>query len=114
VFSRIATWTRGTRADAYGVTYRFQHGLPSEVDEARAMRERYRLEIPLAVAEDPGLARASSWAMPMIFDVDRIMFMVLDARGVVSYVASVAPGGDDLEAALDELFVATTNARAAR
>lgn len=41
-----------------------------------------------------------------IKDVDRVYFMVLDARGVVQYVAPIAPNSDDTSAVLDELFAA--------
>lgn len=39
-----------------------------------------------------------------VSDAERVYFMVIDARGVVRHVAPVAPGADDADVMLDELF----------
>ncbi len=62
------------------------------------------LGVPLALA-DPALYEELT-----VPDGERINFMVIDCRGVVQYVAPIAPNGDDTEAAIDELFAAAEQA----
>ena len=69
---------------------------------------RPALDVPLALA-DPTLYE--EFTIP---DTERIHFMVIDCRGVVQYVAPIAPNADDTDAVLDELFAAAEQAVAAR
>ena len=41
---------------------------------------------------------------------DRIQVMIVDCRGIVRFVAPVAPDADDLEAAIDEILAAAEQA----
>jgi hypothetical protein len=43
-------------------------------------------------------------------DSERISFMVIDCRGVVRFVAPIAPEADDLDAALDDILAAAEQA----
>jgi hypothetical protein len=43
-------------------------------------------------------------------DSERISFMVIDCRGVVRFVAPIAPDADDLDAALDDVLAAAEQA----
>lgn len=45
-----------------------------------------------------------------IDDPVRIHFFVVDSRGIVRFVAPVAPGSDDIEAAIDEVLAAAEQA----
>jgi hypothetical protein len=58
------------------------------------------LGMPLLVADLGGYLQ---FAMK---DSDRVHFVVIDARGVVQYVAPIVPEADDAGAALDELYAA--------
>ena len=40
----------------------------------------------------------------------RVSFMVIDCRGVVRFVAPIAPDADDLDAALDDILAAVEQA----
>ncbi len=103
VFSRIAKWQKAGRAnDAYAVTLNRSLSNPTATTVAR----QFPLDVPVAFTDGNGLNT------PIIFDVKRIVFMVIDARGQVSYIGPVAPAADDVDAALDELFLAADHARA--
>ena len=75
---------------------------------------------PDAAVKNPRLAFASTVSLAFInareFDEltlkesDRIEFMVVDARGVIRFVAPIAPGSEDLEAAIDDLLAAVEQA----
>ena len=41
---------------------------------------------------------------------DRIQIMVVDCHGVIQFVAPLAPGSDDLDAAIDEVLAAVEQA----
>jgi len=62
------------------------------------------LDVPLLVADTETFQTFS------ITDVDRVFFIVIDCRGIVSYVAPIAPDADDVDAALDELYAAAEQA----
>ncbi len=62
------------------------------------------LDVPLALADR---AVFEELTVP---DSERISFLVIDCRGVVQYVAPIAPNGDDTDAAIDELFAAAEQA----
>lgn len=60
--------------------------------------------VPLALASDATFEELA------IDDPDRVHFMVIDGRGVVRFVAPIAPGSDDIEAAVDEVLAAAEQA----
>lgn len=41
-----------------------------------------------------------------LLEADRIVFMIVDSRGIVRFVSTIAPGADDVDAALDEVLAA--------
>jgi hypothetical protein len=63
-----------------------------------------------------GLALASddTFTELAIDDPERVHFMVIDCRGVVRFVAPIAPGSDDIEAAVDEVLAAAEQAEHSR
>lgn len=102
VFTRIADWSRG-QADKPGappVPLAVTSGDPE--DTKRLALGTF--DVPLAIAEP---ALYEEFTIP---DKERIHFMVVDCRGVVQYVAPIAPNGDDTDAVLDELFAAAEQA----
>jgi hypothetical protein len=101
VFSRLATWSRvqDDRLPVPVVALGVTRGAPGPRDPSLPA-----LEVPLA------LAAPEIFEELTIPDRERIFFIVVDPRGVVRYVTPVAPKGDDLEAVLDELFAAATQA----
>jgi len=64
--------------------------------------------VPLALASDETFTNLA------IDDRDRIHFMVVDCRGVVRFVAPIAPGSDDIDAAVDEVLAAAEQAEHSR
>jgi hypothetical protein len=74
------------------------------VDRIASIRKSFTAQVSLAVAE------------PEIFDALalkdslRISFMVIDCRGVVRFVAPIAPDADDLDAAVDDILAAVEQA----
>ena len=79
---------------------------------------------PDAALKNPRVAFASTVPLALVnareFDEltlkesDRIQFMVVDARGVIRFVAPIAPGSEDLEAAIDDLLAAVEQADRSR
>jgi hypothetical protein len=41
-----------------------------------------------------------------LLEADRVVFMIVDSRGIVRFVSPIAPGADDCDAALDEVLAA--------
>ena len=76
--------------------------------ELAALRKDFVSSVPLAVADSKTV---DSLAM---LDGERVFFMVIDCRGLVQFVAPVAPDADDLDAALDEVLAAAEQAEHAR
>jgi hypothetical protein len=68
----------------------------------------FTTSVPLALATDTTFEELA------IDDPDRIHFMVIDCRGVVRFVAPIAPGSDDIDAALDEVLAAAEQAEHSR
>jgi hypothetical protein len=64
----------------------------------------FTTSVPLALASD------STFEELAIDDPDRVHFTVIDSRGVVRFVAPIAPGSDDIDAAVDEVLAAAEQA----
>lgn len=101
VFTKLANWSRaqagkpGVQPMPLAVTA----GSPdSKIVSASSF------DVPLAYAEP---ALYDEFTIP---DTERIHFMVVDCRGVVQYVAPIAPNSDDTDAGMDELFAAAEQA----
>ena len=104
VFTKVSDWARG-QADKGGAPPMPLAVVAGDPDNAKALgKDIGSLDVPLAIAEP---ALYEEFTIP---DAERIHFMVVDCRGVVSYVAPVAPNGDDTDAVLDELFAAAEQA----
>ncbi len=84
----------------------FENPTQSTPDEAKRLQKG--ISVPLAVGS------AEAFRTLTLSDPERITFMVLDCRGLVQYVAPIAPNSDDLDAALDELYAAADQARTSR
>jgi hypothetical protein len=75
-----------------------------------SVRKSYNFttSVPLALASDTTFEELA------IDDPERIHFMVIDCRGVVRFVAPIAPGSDDIDAAVDEVLAAAEQAEHSR
>lgn len=60
--------------------------------------------VPLALASDTTFEELA------IDDPDRVHFTVIDCRGIVRFVAPIAPGSEDIDAAIDEVLAAAEQA----
>ena len=103
VFTAVAGWTRGQAARGTALPMVGLAVTPGEPDLAPT-RALPTLDVPLALAAP---ARFEELTIP---DSERIHFLVVDCRGVVQHVAPIAPGADDTQAVLDELFAAAEQA----
>ena len=60
----------------------------------------FTTSVPLALASKQAFEELA------IDDPERAYFVVIDCRGVVRFVAPIAPGSDDIDAAIDEVLAA--------
>ena len=100
-FSAIDRWAR-KRARPVHLLAATRPPQSNNIDELKPIAAA--LDVPLLVADEETFEKFS------ITDVDRVFFMVIDCRGIVSYVAPIAPDADDVDAALDELYAAAEQA----
>jgi peroxiredoxin len=63
-------------------------------------RKLFASSVALAVAPSDGAVDIE------LLEADRVVFMIVDARGIVRFVSPIAPGADDCDAALDEVLAA--------
>lgn len=100
VFTKLASWSRA-QAGKPGI-----QPMPLAVTAGSPdpKQTTSSFDVPLAYA-DPALYE--EFTIP---DTERIHFMVVDCRGVVQYVAPIAPNSDDTDAGMDELFAAAEQA----
>jgi hypothetical protein len=101
VFDRIA--------DAIRIRMRDADQMPTllavtATEKLASLRKVFTASVPLALAEP------DVFDMLALKDSMRISFMVIDCRGVVRYVAPVAPDADDLDAAVDDILAAAEQA----
>lgn len=102
VFGKLNDWVRA-QADKPGfppMALAVTPGAPSESKQITPIG----LDVPLALAD------REVYEDLVVADAERINFMVIDCRGIVQYVAPIAPNGDDTDAAIDELFAAAEQA----
>ncbi|MCX5747543.1 MAG: PDZ domain-containing protein [Proteobacteria bacterium] len=107
VFDKVARWQRTSKGLAYAVT----SASGVDLGNIGTVRDNLRLDVPLALGAMP---IAGAGGPSLLFDQERIVFMVIDCHGNVSYVAPVAPGSEDVDAMLDDLFVAADHAQLRR
>jgi hypothetical protein len=112
-FTRCAGCTRVFDRIADGIRDRLKSSetLPSilavtsvEPDRIPTLRQSFTAQVSLAVA-DPEVFEALA-----LRDSARISFMVIDCRGIVRFVAPVAPDGEDVDAAVDDILAAVEQA----
>jgi len=113
LFEKVATYQRKSKTvQALAVTQRLGYGIASQ-QALTSLKETYKLDVPLAVIAsptDPTMPLQPNPMLTLMVDKDRVMFTVIDARGNVAYVTPVAPGAEDLDAILEDLFVAADQA----
>jgi hypothetical protein len=77
-------------------------------EELAGYKKGLAVGAPVATVSEDVFARA------VFMERERVHFMVVDARGVVRFVAPVAADADDVDAAIDELVAAAQQAEHAR
>lgn len=82
------------------------HAVAQAGSRIDSLRKHYGFTSPVAMA----LTSKDTFEELAIDDPLRIHFVVVDSRGIVRFVAPIAPGSDDIEAALDELLAAVEQA----
>lgn len=100
IFARVQRWTRkhpGSVALAI---------VAGDTDSVRAMKKT--IDVP--VVESTITIRDTS----LLFEPERAQFMVIDGRGEVKFVSPIAVGGDDIDAAVDEVLAAAEQAERPR
>jgi peroxiredoxin len=80
-------------------------GVTSHADNKEMpKRAGFSSTVPIAVADERDYSDLT------LKETDRIQVMVLDCRGIVRFVAPLAPSSDDLDAAVDEVLAAVEQA----
>jgi len=64
------------------------------------LRKTFTSSVPLALAPPDTLLDGE------LLEADRVLFVIVDCRGIVRFVAPIAPESDDVDAALDEVLAA--------
>ena len=111
LLARVADWTAAHKelATAFAITTGNGEDLASSTTRNR-ISSSFALDLPLALVEEGAAQRDE-----LLFgDTDRASLMVIDCRGIVTYVAPIAADGSDTDAALDELYAAAAQARSPR
>ena len=77
---------------------------PGRRGDLTSLRKSFTANVSLAVAE------TELFDALALKDSERISFMVIDCRGVVRFVAPIAPEADDIDAAVDDILAAAEQA----
>jgi hypothetical protein len=77
---------------------------PASLTSQFPTRTGFGSTLPLLVAEEDDFKKVT------LEETDRVQIMVVDCRGIVRFVAPLAPGSEDLEAAIDEVLAAVEQA----
>ncbi|MBA2540408.1 MAG: PDZ domain-containing protein [Deltaproteobacteria bacterium] len=105
-FAKINDWIKAKGKSApiaiYGVTTASSMSVPETAKNLKMAQRNF--DVPLMVADIETFGELS------ITDVKRIHFMVIDCRGIVSYVTPLKPDADDRSAILEEIYAATDQA----
>lgn len=103
VFDRVADAMR-KRFDGEVVPETLAITAPGRRGDLKPLRKSFNANVSLAVAD------MDMFELLALKDSERIHFMVIDCRGIVRFVAPVAPESDDLNAAIDEVLAAAEQA----
>jgi len=108
VFGKLASHDHAARPATLSLAISTLTPASFEQRAADAQRLQKTIAVPLALTDQ------QTFADLLVTDDTRIVFMVLDCRGVVQHVVPVVPNSDDVDAALDELYAAADQARMSR
>jgi peroxiredoxin len=86
--------------DVLAVTIQPRSQLQQPQQHTTSPRKLFASSVALAVAP------ADSTVDGELLEADRVVFMIVDGRGIVRFVSPIAPGADDCDAALDEVLAA--------
>lgn len=104
VFDRIADGIRSRLPDLERPPALLAVTAAAPRDKLAGMRKSFTASVALAQAEPDVFEELA------LKDSQRISFMVIDCRGVVRFVAPIAPEADDLDAAIDDILAAVEQA----
>ncbi len=104
VFDRVADTLRKRFDDAEAVPATYAITAPGRRGDLKSLRKSFNANVPVGVAD------MEMFELFSLKDAERIHFMVVDCRGVVRFVAPVAPDSEDLDAAIDDVLAAAVQA----
>ena len=105
LFRKIVDGTRGKHRDTAPRVLALTSGNPKQLE---SYRSNLNFGVPVYATNEDLLDRTG------IQREDRVYFLVVDARGIIRFVAPMAADADDLDAAIDELLAAAEQAEYAR
>lgn len=111
LFARFADWARGQARQGRPAPLVLAVTTGEQPRDLKAMQGT--LDVPLAIGElgtGPEMEGSPFGRELVISDRDRLGMLVIDGRGIVQYLAPIAPDSDDMQAVLDELFAAADEA----
>jgi hypothetical protein len=111
LFGRFADWARGQARLGRPAPLVLAVTTGEQPRDLAAMQKA--LDVPLAIGElatGPDVEDSPFGRELVISDRDRLGMLVIDGRGIVQYIAPIAPNSDDMQAVLDELFAAADEA----
>jgi hypothetical protein len=104
VFDRVSDTLRTRFEGAEAVPATLAITAPGRRSDLKSLRKSFNASVPVGVAEMEMFDKLA------LKDAERIHFMVIDCRGVVRFVAPVAPDSEDLDAAIDDVLAAAIQA----
>lgn len=104
IFDRVSDGLRKRLRDSGNMPDMLAVTAPSMQGDLKVYRKSFSSSVPLAVADDDLFESLA------LRDSLRISFMVIDCRGVVRFVAPIAPDADDIDAAVDDILAAAEQA----
>jgi len=104
VFDRVSDGLQKRLKDADTVPTTLAISAPGRRGDLSDIRKTFTSSVSLAVADMDLFDELA------LNDSERVSFMVIDCRGVVRFVAPIAPDADDLDAAVDDILAAAEQA----
>ena len=104
VFDRVSDTLRKRFDGSEIVPATYAITAPGRRGDLKSLRKSFNANVPVGVAD------MEMFEMLALKDAERIHFMVVDCRGVVRFVAPVAPDSEDLDAAIDDVLAAAVQA----
>lgn len=104
IFDRVNDGLQKRLKDADTMPATLAVTAPGRRGDLSSTRKSFTANVAVAVADMDLFERLA------LRDSERISFMVVDCRGVVRFVAPIAPEADDIDAAVDDILAAAEQA----